>query len=269
MKYTELLQYKTAASIGELGWTGASAAGGGLLGLLLSRIMHRKRSGLRDLLFALAGAGTGVAGINYAMDRKPGEGGMTWREKLQAADEILPAIQQKQNEQERREASRHTMSNLMAGTGAAWGAFRGARGEGWDISGRQSADKLLNTMMQSADNKAVLTGRAGEAARVHAAHDLGLDAGKGSRWNLGKARRRNIQRLIAKGTPEATDKGWRLTGGPRGRTAGSIAVDVVGNAGINAALLYAAGRLGEGLKSGIKDSADEIKNRAMEELNNR
>lgn len=86
--------YLSRVSPGEIMRVALGAAGGGGLGWLMSRLLHKKPKALRTLLYTLGGATAGGFGTHWYIN-KPGEGGLSIAQKLRREYAMTdPKVQQ-------------------------------------------------------------------------------------------------------------------------------------------------------------------------------
>lgn len=120
-------------SPGEIGWTAAGAAGGGLLGYVLSRI-HSKRKRGRDLAYVLLGAaaGGGLVQKRLSMPDKALDG--TWRDKLRLSS-ALPELALPPGGQAYMEGTAGLFDrNRLKRVTGSWGTLAGGLGGMWQWS---------------------------------------------------------------------------------------------------------------------------------------
>lgn len=124
----------TRLSPGEIGWGVAGAAGGGALGYLLSRLVHRKASARTKLLYTMLGALAGGGGSQYLLAHMKGSDGFNGTKKEEMRLSGLSASPSANTEDIKTDSKGEPKPGnfvwhpgVTAGLGAVGGFVRGAK----------------------------------------------------------------------------------------------------------------------------------------------
>lgn len=121
-------------SPGEIGWGLAGAAGGGALGYLMSRLVHRKASARTKMLYTLLGALAGGGGSQYLLANMKGSNGFngTKRDEMRLSGlSVMPTVNTEDVKTDSKGNPKADNSALApfvtAAAAGTLGAVRGAR----------------------------------------------------------------------------------------------------------------------------------------------